>query len=123
MMSRVPNRDTGPERRVRSFLHHAGLRFRIHGRKLLGSPDIVLPKYRAIVFVHGCFWHQHPGCPRSGIPKSNREYWRRKFERTQERDAEAQAKLGVAGWRVKILWECEIDDARLEHLVRWIRRS
>ena len=120
MMSRVRNRDTAPELRLRSFLHRAGLRFRIHP-KLPGSPDVVLRKYRATIFVHGCFWHQHPGCGRAAIPKSNVEFWRQKFERNKARDAKAQTELRAAGWRVKVVWECEINNTELENLVNWIK--
>ena len=122
-MSRVKSRDTAPERRVRSLLHAMGCRFRLHRADLPGRPDIVLPKYRAVVFVHGCFWHRHPGCKRATTPASNMAYWTGKFARNVERDAEIRAALEVAGWRVLVVWECELKDtaalrSRLAALVR-----
>lgn len=122
IMSRVRARDTLPERRVRSYLHRAGLRFRLHQRSLPGCPDIVLPKFRVAIFVNGCFWHQHPGCRKATLPKSNREFWAEKLRGNQERDAVALDALSKAGWKTKILWECEIDDRSLGRLVRWIVR-
>jgi len=89
---------------------------------LSGCPDIVLPKFRVAVFVNGCFWHQHPGCRKATLPKSNREFWAQKLRGNQERDAMARDTLSRAGWKTKILWECEIDDRSLGRLVRWIVR-
>jgi len=107
-MSRIRGRDTKPELLVRSHLHRLGFRFRLNVRELPGKPDIVLPKYRTVVFVHGCFWHRHPGCRYATIPKHNAEFWEKKFKRTQERDSEAEKKLKTLGWGVQILWECSI---------------
>ena len=107
-MSRVHSKNTSPEIFVRSLLHRHGFRFRLHPRNLPGNPDIVLPKYRTIIFVHGCFWHQHPGCRKATIPETNAAYWSKKFSRNLERDTNNQSELEAAGWRVFTLWTCEI---------------
>ena len=108
VMSRVKSKNTKPEVRVRSALHRMGYRFRLHRKDLPGNPDIVLPKHRTIVFVHGCFWHQHPGCRKATVPQNNREYWEKKLGRNVERDARARQALAKQGWRVLTLWECEL---------------
>ena len=108
IMSHVRSRDTKPEKRLRSLLHHMGFRFRLYRRDLPGTPDIVLPKYRTAIFVHGCFWHQHPGCKRAAIPKSNTAFWQKKLERNQVRDAMIQRELTLMGWNVITVWECEL---------------
>lgn len=123
VMSRIRSRDTGPELAVRSFLHRQGFRFRLHRKDLPGKPDIVLPKYRAVIFVHGCFWHQHPGCREGRIPGSRRSYWAPKLRRNVERDREARAALARDGWRVCVVWECELEPETLAKLVQWIRFS
>lgn len=110
IMRRVHAKDTTPEKRVRSLLHRLGFRFRLHRKDLPGKPDIVLPKHAAVIFVHGCFWHRHEGCPRASTPASRRDYWLPKFERTVKRDAENQARLRRLGWRVILVWECELRD-------------
>lgn len=119
VMRRVRSKNTKPEIRVRSALHRMGYRFRLHRKDLPGNPDVVLPKRRTAIFVHGCFWHQHPGCRKATIPKNNRPYWERKLGRNVERDRKARADLLEMGWRVVTLWECEIprpDDALREAL-------
>lgn len=123
IMSRIRSRNTTPELAVRSFLHRKGFRFRVHRRGLPGSPDIVLPKHKAVVFVHGCFWHQHAGCRFKGvrIPSANQTYWKPKLERNVSRDATNQAALNELGWRVRVVWECEIETTLLNRLVDWIR--
>lgn len=108
IMSQVKSKDTKPELFVRSLLHAMGYRFRLHRKDLPSSPDIVLPKYRTAIFVHGCFWHQHPSCSRSTLPKRNAEFWRSKLEGNVERDLRAQQRLRKRGWNVLILWQCEI---------------
>ena len=108
LMSRVRHYDTAPELRLRRELHALGFRFRLHQRSLPGTPDIVLPKYRAVVFVHGCFWHRHPGCRRATIPKSNAADWSRKFDKNVARDSVARSALESVGWRVFVVWECEL---------------
>lgn len=111
-MSRIRSKDTGPEMRVRSALHRAGYRFRLHVKDLPGRPDIVLPKYKTVIFVHGCFWHRHKGCSRATMPSSNQEYWKQKFKRNVERDKCEQAELKQLGWRVFVVWECKIKQPR-----------
>lgn len=105
-MSRVKNKDTQPELRVRSLLHRLGYRFRLHRKDLPGKPDIVLPKYKSVVFVHGCFWHGHD-CSRGRRPTSNVEFWNSKLDKNIERDELNQEFLGQLGWRVLTVWECE----------------
>ena len=116
-MSRIRGRNTGPELRLRSLLHRAGFRFRLHAKQLPGSPDIVLPKYRTVVFVHGCFWHRHPGCRNATMPSTRREFWREKFDGNVSRDLRNQAALVAAGWTVLTIWECELK-ADAEGIVR-----
>lgn len=107
-MAQVKARDTGPERLVRSLLHRMGYRFRLQRTDLPGKPDIVLPKFKTALFVHGCFWHRHPGCKRATTPTSNIIYWDKKFGRTVLRDAKNKKELEALGWRVVIVWECEL---------------
>lgn len=120
-MSRIRSRDTKPERVVRSLLHRLGYRFRLHRRELPGKPDIVLPKYQTVIFVHGCFWHCHRNCKRSGIPKSNVQFWHSKFQENTKRDKRHCRKLRALGWRVLIVWECETES--LDRMEKKIRRQ
>lgn len=108
MMSRIGRRDTKPELALRRALHGRGFRYRIDDRRLPGSPDIVLPKWQTVLFVHGCYWHRHMGCPKATTPSSNAEFWINKFRQNVERDAKNLKLLGEAGWRVGIVWECVI---------------
>ncbi len=110
VMSRVKGRNTEPERRVRSLLHRLGFRFRIQRKDLPGTPDVVLPKYKTVLFVHGCFWHRHAGCKRATTPANNAEYWQKKFARNLARDARVEQELKESGWRVIVVWECELRD-------------
>ncbi|WP_183489565.1 MULTISPECIES: very short patch repair endonuclease [unclassified Roseateles] len=120
MMSRIRGRDTSPELTVRRFLHAVGLRFRLHAKDLPGRPDIVLPGRRAAVFVHGCFWHQHPGCREAVMPSTRPEFWKQKFAANQARDARSIRLLEEAGWNTFVLWECEArDELALENLA-WL---
>lgn len=107
-MSRIRGRDTSPEIAVRSLLHQLGYRFRLHRRNLPGTPDIVLPKYKAVVLVHGCFWHRHEGCHYAYTPKSRIEFWQEKFRRNVERDRRQLEALRELGWKVITVWECEL---------------
>jgi DNA mismatch endonuclease (patch repair protein) len=116
-MSRIRGRNTGPELRLRSLLHRAGFRFRLHAKHLPGRPDVVLPKYRTAIFVHGCFWHRHSGCRNATMPSTRREFWQKKFEGNVGRDTHNQAMLEAAGWSVLIIWECELK-AEAEGVVR-----
>jgi DNA mismatch endonuclease (patch repair protein) len=111
-MRQVRGRDTKPELFVRRWLHREGFRFRLHRADLPGKPDIVLPRYGVVIFVHGCFWHGHNGCRRSALPTSNREYWEAKITRNVERDQHNQRRLRRLGWRVISLWECRLKDER-----------
>lgn len=111
IMSRVRDKDTSPERRVRSIAHGLGYRYRLHRKDLPGKPDIVFPSRKKMIFVHGCFWHGH-NCRRGcRIPKANAEYWIGKIRRNVERDALNQAKLASLGWDVLVIWECETKDS------------
>lgn len=109
-MAQVKGRDTGPEKAVRTLLHHMGYRFRLQRKNLPGKPDIVLPRFKTALFVHGCFWHRHPDCKRATTPASNTSYWNAKFARTVTRDAKNQKELEALGWRVLVVWECELKD-------------
>lgn len=106
-MRAVKSKDTGPEMIVRRFLHAAGLRYRLHDRRLPGKPDLVFPSRRVALFVHGCFWHQHANCLAAVRPKSSSEYWTRKLDGNVARDARHQEALEAAGWTVLVIWECE----------------
>ena len=112
VMSRVGSKNTKPELLVRSFLHRVGFRFRIHGRKLPGNPDLVLPKHQTVVFVHGCFWHRHKDCRRATMPASRVEFWKDKFDKNVARDRKNLALLKETGWRAIVLWECEITNVK-----------
>ena len=108
MMSRVRSRDTAPEKAVRSLVHQMGFRFRVHKRSLPGSPDIVLARHKKVVFVHGCFWHQHKGCPSASKPKSNQGFWNAKLEENVRRDKSSQGALDQMGWKSLVVWECDL---------------
>jgi DNA mismatch endonuclease (patch repair protein) len=124
-MSNIPSKNTKPEETVRKYLFAQGLRYRKNVSKLPGKPDIVLPKYKTVIFVNGCFWHGHEGCKYFVPPKTNTEFWYAKFKYNQERDERNYQKLSDLGWRILIVWECEIRhgdaDKRLERLVEEIR--
>lgn len=114
IMSLIRAKDTKPEKKIRSRLHFLGYRFRLHDKKLPGCPDIVLRKYKTVIFVHGCFWHMHEGCLHGKIPKSNQEYWKSKLQKNVERDAKNITKLKELGWKVIVIWECEVDSVDLD---------
>lgn len=107
-MSRIRAKNTKPEMLVRSLLHKQGYRFRLHQHNLPGKPDICLPKYKTVIFVHGCFWHAHENCKRSNIPKSNTDYWIPKIMRNVERDLMHRKSLKNMEWKVIVIWECEL---------------
>ena len=115
-MSRIRSRHTKPELIIRSLLHRSGYRFRINYAKLPGNPDIVLPKHETAIFIHGCFWHRHPNCSKTTMPNTNREYWKKKFERNIKRDKKRKNELKKLGWKVITLWECNIMKDPLEVL-------
>lgn len=121
MMRGIRAKDTKPERIVRSLLHRMGYRFRLHRKDLPGSPDIVLPRHRTVIFVHGCFWHRHLGCRLSYDPKSNRQFWKEKFRKNVERDARMRRSLDKLGWQTMTVWECET--GRQETVARRLRRK
>ena len=122
MMASIKASDTLPERIVRSHLHRAGLRFRLQDPSLPGRPDVVLRRWRVVIFVNGCFWHSHPQCPRSTTPSSNRTFWRQKLGRTVQRDRRNNATLRRMGWRVFTVWECATSPRTLDAVVRKIRK-
>jgi len=127
VMASVKGADTKPERMIRSALHRRGFRYRLHDTKLPGRPDLVLRRYHAVIFVHGCFWHRHEGCRQTVTPKSNREFWKRKFAENVARDKRNLALLRKAGWRIAIIWECALKKRKLESLAdaiaEWLRGS
>ena len=120
-MSRVRCKDTKPELVVRSVLHQSGYRFRLHVKGLPGKPDIVLRKYRTVVFVHGCFWHRHKHCPDASVPKSRTEFWVQKFTSNVKRDRGNKVALQRNGWKVIVVWECEA--AKQDRLAARLRRT
>ena len=120
LMGRVKGRDTKPEILVRSFIHRMGYRFRIHRRDLPGNPDIVFPRHGKVIFVHGCFWHGHEGCPRSTRPTSNKRFWNEKLDGNIERDKRFRRALQRMGWKVFVVWQCETREP--EKLLRKLER-
>ncbi|NWB67840.1 very short patch repair endonuclease [Pseudomonas sp. I8001] len=106
-MSKIKGKNTKPEMTVRSMCHELGLRYRLHRKDLPGTPDLVFPKHRLCLFVHGCFWHRHPGCKYAYTPKSRLDFWLPKLAKNVERDMKAKRALEVSGWRVSIIWECQ----------------
>ncbi len=106
---------------VRSLLHRMGYRFRLHRKDLPGNPDIVLPKYKTVIFVHGCFWHRHKGCKYAYTPKSRTEFWNTKFEKNIARDKQVRKELKKLGWKVMVVWECRSTD--IKHLEQFIHKS
>ena len=125
LMARIKGRNTKPELLVRRSLHAAGFRFRLNQKKLPGSPDVVLPKWRIAIFVHGCFWHRHPGCPKATTPSTNADFWVAKFQANVRRDERVLEELASLDWRTAIVWECALGsrDATdtIDRLVRSIQ--
>lgn len=123
-MSRIQNRDTKPELIVRSLLHRKGYRFRLHRKDLPGKPDIVLPCFNTILFVHGCFWHRHEGCRFAYNPKTRVDFWQNKFNQNIKRDQKVQNELLNLGWQVYVIWECETKNPHaLEKIIEQIFES
>lgn len=119
-MSRIRSGNTSPEKTVRTLMHKMGYRFRLHEKKLPGTPDIVLPKYRTVVFVHGCFWHRHRNCKYAYMPKTRVKFWREKFNSNVIHDKRIRRELTRTGWRVIVIWECQIRNK--EQVTRRIAR-
>ena len=109
-MSHIRGKDTRPEEIVRKYLFSKGYRYRKNDSRYPGKPDLVLPKYHTVIFVHGCFWHRHPGCRYATTPSTNREFWQRKFDRNTARDRDVQNQLKADGWNVIVVWECELPE-------------
>ena len=125
-MARIKGSNTRPEMSLRKVLHRLGMRYRLHGSGLPGKPDLVFPRYKAVVFVHGCFWHRHFNCKIAKKPKSNTDFWVKKFEKNVARDEQVTELLKAAGWRVFVIWECEVGSAKKanatgERLAKFIR--
>lgn len=126
MMANIGGKDTRPELVVRCELHRRGFRYRLNDRRLPGRPDIVLPRLRAVIFVHGCFWHRHPGCRLTASPRTRPEFWSKKFGENVTRDQLAYEALLRAGWRVAVVWECATRSrllAVVDDLAGWLRSS
>lgn len=117
-MAAIHSFNTKPEMTLRRALWHLGFRYRVNDRRFPGSPDIVLPKYRTVIFVHGCFWHGHKGCKKYTVPKSNSDFWVAKVRRNKERDQEVWRQLEAKGWFVIIVWECQLRKSELEETIR-----
>lgn len=125
-MSRIRGKDTSIEVKVRKYLFAQGFRFRKNDKRLPGKPDVVLPKYHTVIFIHGCFWHRHPGCKDTTTPKTRTEYWLDKFERNVANDRARYEALEAAGWNVITLWECDINkrfDETMDRVVRELNES
>lgn len=126
-MAAIRSTNTKPELWVRKALHRLGFRFRLHNKKLPGSPDLSLRKYRAAIFVNGCFWHQHEHCGAARIPKSRDEFWRTKFARNQARDQKNLHHLKIMGWRTAVIWECGLKagarEATINRLASWLKHG
>jgi len=116
-MSKISGKNTKPEIIVRKYLFSKGFRFRINDKRYPGKPDIILPKYKTVIFVHGCFWHGH-NCKRGKLPDTNREFWKNKINATIERDKRVQSELEKLGWKILILWQCEINNDNLKLLIK-----
>lgn len=122
-MSHIRSKDNKPEELVRKYLFSKGFRYRKNVKTLPGCPDIVLPKYKTVVFINGCFWHMHDGCPKFVWPKSNEEYWTKKLLRNKKRDDESKSSLEELGWKVLIVWECELKKAVREERLNLLCRQ
>ncbi|WP_374950958.1 very short patch repair endonuclease [Mucilaginibacter sp.] len=126
-MSRIKSKDTKPELLVRKFLHKNGFRYRLHVKGMPGKPDIVLPKYKTVIFIHGCFWHGHEGCKYYVIPKTRTEWWLNKIQGNSVNDDKSEILLKAAGWKIIKLWECELKKQTIEatflHLLATLNRG
>ncbi|MGB3027656.1 very short patch repair endonuclease [Paradevosia shaoguanensis] len=120
MMAGIKSINTKPERELRTALHALGFRYRLHPKEIVGRPDLVLPKYKSVVFVHGCFWHRHKGCRYATAPATRPEFWQTKFASNVARDARVAAELRSAGWRMVTVWECAIRREGAPKIAEWI---
>ncbi len=123
VMSKIRSQNTKPEKLVRSLLFKSGFRFRIHKKDLPGKPDIVLPKYKTVIFVHGCFWHFHKDCKEGRIPNTNSKFWMEKLSKNIERDANHIINLKLLGWRVIVIWECELKTSSLSNTFNTLQKE
>lgn len=124
-MSRIRSRDTKPELLLRKELFSRGFRYRLHGKKIPGKPDLVLKKWNAVIFIHGCFWHRHEGCKYSTIPATRTEFWNEKFEGNTARDAKNLETLLARGWRVAVIWQCALKNGAepvVDDLILWVTK-
>lgn len=122
-MRRIQGKNTRPEMIVRRLVFSMGYRYRLHRQDLPGCPDLVFPRFKKVVFVHGCFWHSHPGCRRATVPKSNKKYWCSKLEKNRIRDQASQIALQSLGWKAMVIWECEIKNSDLTEKIRQFLES
>ena len=125
-MSRIKGKDTSIEFKVRKYLFKYGFRYRKNVKELPGKPDIVMPKYKTVIFIHGCFWHRHAGCKRATMPKSRVDYWETKFAKNVENDRTHKKMLEAAGWKVITVWECEINhkfEETIDNVIKQIKRN
>ena len=122
-MSAIKSKNTKPEIAVRKLLHSMGYRFRLHRKDLPGSPDIVLPKYKTVIFVHGCFWHRHENCKYASTPKTRKEFWESKFKANVKRDLEIEEKIKNIGWQYVVVWECEIKNEKIKDKLLEIKKD
>jgi len=121
IMKAIGRQNTKPEMIVRSAAHHLGLRFRLHKKGLPGTPDLVFPKWKTVIFVHGCYWHRHPHCKRATVPKTNQDFWLKKLNRNVEHDKKVQKELQKRGWRVLVFWQCEVKS--IEEATKLLRNA
>jgi DNA mismatch endonuclease, patch repair protein len=122
-MSRIKGKNTKPEMLVRRFLFANGFRYRLNVKTLPGKPDMVLPKYKTVIFINGCFWHGHKGCKYFVVPKTRTEWWLNKIKGTQKRDREAEIQLNVQGWKVITLWECQLKNKSIDGTLNYLKES
>lgn len=122
-MAAIKNKNTRPELEIRSYLFKNGFRYRLHRKDLPGKPDLTLTKYKTVIFINGCFWHRHTGCKLAYTPKSNLEFWEQKFQKNVENDLKKLKQLEMQGWKVIIVWECEIKNTNYHWLVNEIKSA
>lgn len=119
-MSQIKGKDTKPEILVRKYIHSKGFRYRLHDKKLPGKPDVVLNRYRTVIFIHGCFWHGHEGCKYFVVPKTRTNWWLDKINRNKEKDFESCTALQNEGWKIITIWECELKKNKKAETLEWV---